>query len=90
MADRIVLDAHVVLAFPGGEGGVVEVEEILRTGKRWMTPIHLGEVACILEGNADAGAADEIRKEGRAESRPGGVPVRAIDIDESHRPGGYV
>ncbi len=83
MADRVVLDAHAVLAFLGEEAGWAEVEEILRTGEPWMTLVNLGEVTYILERTADAGAADEVWANFRAESRPGGVPVRWIDIDDT-------
>ncbi len=76
MADRVVLDAHAVLVFLGEEPGWAEVEEILRTGEPWMTLVNLGEVAYILERTSDAGAADEVWANLRAESRPGGVRCR--------------
>lgn len=82
MADRVVLDAHAVLAFLGEEPGWTEVEEILRTGEPWMTLVNLGEVAYVLERTSGAGAADEVWENLRAESRPGGVPVRWIDVDD--------
>jgi PIN domain nuclease of toxin-antitoxin system len=82
MADRVVLDAHAVLAFLGDEPGSAEVEEVLSSGEPWMTLVNLGEVAYILERTSDAGAADEIWANLRAESRPGGVAVHWIDIDD--------
>lgn len=83
MADRVVLDAHALLAFLGEESGWAEVEEILRTGEPWMTLVNLGEVAYILERTSGTGAADELWASLRAESRPGGVPVRWIDVDDT-------
>ena len=83
MADRVVLDAHAVLAFLGDEPDGAEVEEILRTGEPWMTLVNLGEVAYILERTVGAGAADEVWANLRAESRPGGAPVRWIDVDDT-------
>jgi len=83
MADRVVLDAHAVLAFLGEEQGWAEVEEILQTGEPWMTLVNLGEVAYILERAFDAGAADEVWANLRAEHRPGGVQVRWIDVDDT-------
>ncbi|MDA8309442.1 MAG: PIN domain-containing protein [Actinomycetota bacterium] len=83
MVDRVVLDAHAVLAFLGQEQGWGEVEETLRSGEPWMTLVNLGEVAYILERTSDAGAADEVWANLRAESRPGGVPVRWIDLDDT-------
>ena len=82
MPDRVVLDAHAVLAFLGEEPGWAEVEEILRHGEPWMTLVNLGEVAYILERTSGAPAADEVWANLRAESRPGGVPVRWIDVDD--------
>ncbi|MGH9065622.1 MAG: PIN domain-containing protein [Acidimicrobiales bacterium] len=81
MAERVVLDAHAVLAFLGGESGCAEVEEILLTGEPWMTLVNLGEVAYILERISGAGAADEVWANLRAETRPGGATVRWLDID---------
>ncbi|MGH9298704.1 MAG: PIN domain-containing protein [Acidimicrobiales bacterium] len=83
MPDRVVLDAHAILAFLGEEPGWAEVEEILRNGEPWMTLVNLGEVAYILERTSDAGAADEVWANLRAESRPGGEPVRWIDVDDT-------
>ncbi len=83
MADRVVLDAHAVLVFLGEEPGWTEVEEILRFGEPWMTLVNLGEVAYILERASGAAAADEVWANLRAESRPGGVSVRWIDIDDT-------
>jgi PIN domain nuclease of toxin-antitoxin system len=83
MADRVVLDAHAVLVFLGEEPGWAEVEEILRSGDPWMTLVNLGEVAYILERASGAGAADEVWANFRAESRPGGLPVRWIEIDDA-------
>ncbi|MHB1517427.1 MAG: PIN domain-containing protein [Acidimicrobiales bacterium] len=83
MADRVVLDAHAVLAFLGEEPGWIEVEEIMRTGEPWMTLVNLGEVAFVLERTSGTGAADEVWANFRAGSRPGGVPVRWIDIDDT-------
>jgi PIN domain nuclease of toxin-antitoxin system len=83
MADRVVLDAHAVLVFLSEEPGWAEVEEILRSGDPWMTLVNLGEVAYILERASGAGAADEVWANLRAESRPGGVPVRWIDVDDT-------
>ena len=83
MADRVVLDAHAVLVFLGEEPGWTEVEEILRFGEPWMTLVNLGEVAYILERASGAAAADEVWANLRAESRPGGVAVRWIDIDDT-------
>ncbi|MHB8218813.1 MAG: PIN domain-containing protein [Acidimicrobiales bacterium] len=57
MPDRVVLDAHAVLAFLGEEQGWAEVEDILRTGEPWMTLVSIGEVAYILERTSGAGAA---------------------------------
>ncbi|MGA9775592.1 MAG: PIN domain-containing protein [Candidatus Dormiibacterota bacterium] len=82
MADRVVLDAHAVLTSLGEEPGWPEVEEIPRSGEPWMTLVNLGEVAYIVERTSDAGADDEMWANLRAESRPGGVPVRWIDIDD--------
>jgi PIN domain nuclease of toxin-antitoxin system len=82
MADRVVLDAHAVLAFLGEEPGSVEVGEVLRGGDPWMTLVNLGEVAYILERAAGRAAADEVWANLRAESRPGGVPVRWMDVDD--------
>jgi PIN domain nuclease of toxin-antitoxin system len=83
MADRVVLDAHAVLAFLSDEPGGADVEEILRIGEPWMTLVNLGEVAYILERASGAGAADEVWANLRAQHRPGGVPVRWIDIDDT-------
>ena len=83
MANRVVLDAHAVLVFLGEEPGWTEVEEILRFGEPWMTLVNLGEVAYILERASGAAAADEVWANLRAESRPGGVSVRWIDIDDT-------
>ncbi|MGH8988570.1 MAG: PIN domain-containing protein, partial [Acidimicrobiales bacterium] len=83
MADRVVLDAHAVLAFLGQEPGWTEVEEILHSGEPWMTLINLGEVAYIVERSSDSGAADEVWANLRAESRPDGVPVRWIDVNDT-------
>ncbi len=69
MADRVVLDAHAVLAFPEERAGWAEVEEILRTGEPWMTLVSLGEVAYILQRRADAGATDEVWANFRAGCR---------------------
>jgi PIN domain nuclease of toxin-antitoxin system len=82
MADRVVLDAHAVLAFLGEEPGWTDVAEILRTGEPWMTLVNLGEVAYVVERTSDAAAADEVWANLRAESRPGGVPIRWIDVDD--------
>ena len=83
MADRVVLDAHAVPVFLGEEPGWTEVEEILRFGEPWMTLVNLGEVAYILERTSGAAAADEVWANLRAESRPGGTPVRWIDVDDT-------
>jgi len=83
MTDRVVLDAHAVIAFLGEEQGWAEVDEVLRTCEPWMTLVNLGEVAYILERASGAAAADEVWANLRAESRPGGVPVRWIDIDDT-------
>ena len=83
MADRVVLDAHAVPVFLGEEPGWAEVEEILRTGEPWMTLVNLGEVAYILERTSGAAAADEVWANLRAQSRPGGAPVRWIDVDDT-------
>lgn len=82
MADRVVLDAHAVLAFLGGEPGSVEVDNVLRAGEPWMTLVNLGEVASVLERSSGRGAADEVWANLRAETRPGGVPIRWLEIDE--------
>ena len=83
MVDRVVLDAHAVLVFLGEEPGWADVEEILRIGEPWMTLVNLGEVAYILERTSGAAAADEVWANLRAESRPGGTPVRWIDVDDT-------
>ena len=83
MADRVVLDAHAVLVFLGEEPGWADVEEILRIGEPWMALVNLGEVAYILERASGAGAADEVWANLRAESRPGAVPVRWVDVDDT-------
>jgi len=83
MPDRVLLDAHAVLVFLGEEPGWAEVEEILRFGEPWMTLVNLGEVAYILERTSGAGAADEVWANLRAESRPGGAPVRWIEVDDT-------
>ena len=83
MADRVVLDAHAVLVFLGEEPGWAEVEEILRIGEPWMTLVNLGEVAYILERTSGVAAADEVWANLRAEHRPGGVPVRWINVDDT-------
>lgn len=83
MADRVVLDAHAVLAFLSDEPGGADVEEILRIGEPWMTLVNLGEVAYIVERASGAGAADEVWANLRAQRRPGGAPVRWIDIDDT-------
>ena len=82
MADRVVLDAHAVLAFLGEAPGWDEVDELLRTGEPWMTIVNLGEVAYVIERMAGLGAADEVWANLRAESRPGGVAMRWLDIDD--------
>lgn len=82
-ADRVVLDAHAVLAFLGEEQGSAEVEEILRTGEPWMTLVNLGEVAYILERASGVGAADEVWANLRAAHRPGGGSIRWIDVDDA-------
>ena len=81
MPDRVVLDAHAVLAFLGEEQGWAEVDEVLRTCEPWMTLVNL-EVAYILERTSVAAAADEVWANLRAE-RPGGAPVRWIDVDDT-------
>jgi PIN domain nuclease of toxin-antitoxin system len=83
MADRVVLDAHAVLAFLGQEPGWADVEEILRIGEPWMTLVKLGAVAYILERTSGAAAGDEVWANLRAQRRPGGAPVRWIDIDDT-------
>jgi len=83
MTERLVLDAHAVLAFLGEEFGWEEVAEILRTGEPWMTLVGLGEVAYILERTSGAAAADEAWANFRADERPGGVPVQWLDVDET-------
>lgn len=83
MADRVVLDAHAVLAFLGEETGSEEVVEILRAGEPWMTLVGLGEVAYILERTSGAAAADEVWANLRADDRPGGVAVHWLDVDET-------
>ncbi|MHB1576867.1 MAG: PIN domain-containing protein [Candidatus Dormibacteria bacterium] len=60
-----------------------EVEEILRTGEPGITLVNLAEVAYILERTSGAGAADEVWANLSAESRPGGVPVCWIDINDT-------
>lgn len=82
MADRAVLDAHAVLAFLGEEPGWAEVDEVLRMGEPWMTLVNLGEVVYVLERASGRAAADEVWANLRAESRPGGVPVRWLEIDD--------
>jgi PIN domain nuclease of toxin-antitoxin system len=82
MADRVVLDAHAVLAFLGQEPGWTEVEEALRAGEPWMTLVNLGEVAYVLERTSGQGAADEVWANLRAERRPGGVPIRWLEVDD--------
>jgi PIN domain nuclease of toxin-antitoxin system len=82
MADRVVLDAHAVLAFLTEEPGLAEVDEVLRTGEPWMTLVNLGEVAYVLERSSGRAAADEVWANLRAESRPGGVPVRWLDVND--------
>ena len=72
-----------MLAFLSDEPGGADVEEILRIGEPWMTAVNLGEVAYILERTPGAAAADEVWANLRAENRPGGVPVRWIDVDDS-------
>jgi PIN domain nuclease of toxin-antitoxin system len=83
MAERVVLDAHAVLVFLGEEPGWDEVEELLRAGEPWMTLVNLGEVAYVLERASDGGAADEVWANLRAESRPRGVPIRWIEVDDT-------
>jgi PIN domain nuclease of toxin-antitoxin system len=83
MPDRVVLDAHAVLAFLGEEQGWTEVDEVLRTSEPWMKLVNLGEVAYILERASGAAAADEVWANLRAKSRPGGAPVRWIDVDDT-------
>jgi PIN domain nuclease of toxin-antitoxin system len=83
MVERVVLDAHAVLAFLGEEPGWAEVEEIFRQGEPWMTLVNLGEVAYILERSSGRGAADELWANLRSEIRPEGVPVRWLDVDDS-------
>ncbi len=82
MADRVVLDAHAVLAFFGEEPGWAEVDEVLRMGEPWMTLVNLGEVVYILERSSGRAAADEVWANLRAESRPGGVPVQWLEVDD--------
>ncbi len=48
-----------------------------------MTLVNLGEVAYILERTSDTGADDEVWANLGAESRPGGVPVRWIDVHDT-------
>ncbi|MFC0082316.1 PIN domain-containing protein [Aciditerrimonas ferrireducens] len=83
MPDRVVLDAHAVLAFLAEEPGWSEVEEVLRTGEPWMTLVNLGEVASILERTAGAAAAEEVWANLRAEHRPEGGGVRWVDLDDT-------
>ena len=83
MADRVVLDAHAILAFLGEEPGWAEVDKVLRSGEPWMTLVNLGEVAYVLERSSGRAAADEVWANLRAESRPGGVPVRWLEIDDN-------
>ena len=82
MADRVVLDAYAVLAFLGEEPGADEVADVLREGEPWMTLVNLGEVAYVLERSLGRTAADEVWANLRAESRPGGVPVRWLEVDD--------
>lgn len=82
MAERVVLDAHAVLAFLGEEPGWKEVGEILRSGEPWMTLVALGEVAYIIERHHGLGAADEAWANLRAEERPGGVRVNWLELDD--------
>ncbi len=84
MAERVVLDAHAVLAFLGEETGWEEVEEVLRNGEPWMTIVGLGEVAYTIERSHGAAAADEAWANLRAQERPGdGVPVRWLAVDKN-------
>lgn len=83
MAERIVLDAHAMLAFLGDEPGAQEVGQILSTGEPWMTLVALGEVAYILERSAGVAAADEVWANLRAEERAGGVPVAWLEVDDT-------
>jgi predicted nucleic acid-binding protein len=82
MPERIVLDAHAVLAFLGGEPGAEEVREILRDGEPWMTLVALGEVAYVIERLHGPAAADEVWANLRAEERPGGVALHWMPIDD--------
>lgn len=81
MPERVVLDAHAVLAFLGGERGWNEVDEVLRTGEPWMTLVALGEVAYIVERTSGTSSADEVWANLRAGERPGGVAIRWLDVD---------
>ena len=83
MAERIVLDAHAVLAFLGDEPGAQDVAEVLRTGERWMTLVGLGEVAYFVERSAGVAAADEIWANLRAEERAGGMPIQWLEVDDT-------
>lgn len=82
MPDRVVLDAHAVLAFLEEEPGWPEGGEVLRNGEPWMTIVNLGEVASVIERSSGSAAADEVRANLRAESRPGGVPIRWLEVDD--------
>ena len=82
MPERVVLDAHAVLAFLGGEPGADEVQVVLRDGEPWMTLVGLGEVAYIIERRFGVAAADEAWANLRAEERPGGVALQWLPIDD--------
>jgi PIN domain nuclease of toxin-antitoxin system len=45
MPDRVVLDAHAVLAFLSDQPDGADVEEIVRIGEPWVTLVNFGEVA---------------------------------------------
>jgi PIN domain nuclease of toxin-antitoxin system len=78
MPERVVLDAHALLAFLGEEPGWEKVAEILGTGEPWMTPVGLGKVTYVLQRTSGAAAAGEVWANLRADERPGGVAVHRL------------
>lgn len=80
---------RAVLVFLGKEPGWAKMEEILRSGEPWTTPVNLGAVAYILPRASGTEAADEGR--GRTSGRSAGLEgARQLDRRRRHlrAPGG--
>jgi PIN domain nuclease of toxin-antitoxin system len=80
--ERVVLDAHAILAFLEDEQGAQRVATILAEGEPWMTLVNLGEVIYIIERERGKAEADDVYANLLAPQRPDGVPIRWLAVDE--------